>query len=67
VSNKVLILDAVVKLAKVLKIKTTAEGIETAEQYRKLKEIGCDLAQGYYIAKPLLDADFIQFLLKRIN
>jgi EAL domain-containing protein (putative c-di-GMP-specific phosphodiesterase class I) len=65
--NKVLILDAVVNLARALKIKTTAEGIETAEQYQKLKEIGCDLGQGYYIAKPLFDSDFKGFLLNRIN
>jgi diguanylate cyclase (GGDEF)-like protein len=67
VSNKVLILDAVVNLAKALKIKTTAEGIETAEQYQKLKEIGCDLGQGYYIAKPLFDTDFKSFLLNSSN
>jgi diguanylate cyclase (GGDEF)-like protein len=67
VNSKVLILDAVVNLAKALKIKTTAEGIETAEQYQKLKEIGCDLGQGYYIAKPLLDTDFKRFLLNRGN
>ncbi|MFT6918043.1 MAG: EAL domain-containing protein (putative c-di-GMP-specific phosphodiesterase class I) [Cognaticolwellia sp.] len=65
VSSKVLILDAVVNLAEALKIKTTAEGIETAEQYQKLKEIGCDLGQGYYIAKPLLDTEFKRFLLNR--
>lgn len=65
VNNKVLILDAVVNLAKALKIKTTAEGIETAEQYQKLKEIGCDLGQGYYISKPLLDTDFKDFLLDK--
>jgi diguanylate cyclase (GGDEF)-like protein len=64
--NKVLILDAVVNLAKALKIKTTAEGIETVEQYQKLKEIGCDLGQGYYIAKPLFDIDFKRFLLNRV-
>jgi diguanylate cyclase (GGDEF)-like protein len=66
-NSKVLILDAVVNLAKALKIKTTAEGIETAEQYKKLKDIGCDLGQGYYIAKPLLDTDFKRFLLNRDN
>jgi EAL domain-containing protein (putative c-di-GMP-specific phosphodiesterase class I) len=64
VSDKVLILNAMVQLAKSLKIKTTAEGIETYEQYQKIKEIGCDLGQGYYIAKPLSDTDFKRFLLK---
>jgi EAL domain-containing protein (putative c-di-GMP-specific phosphodiesterase class I) len=67
VSNKVLILDAVVNLAKALNIKTTAEGIETLEQYKKLKEIGCDLGQGYHIAKPLLDAEFKHFFLNRVK
>jgi len=67
ISNKVLILDAVVNLAKTLKIKTTAEGIETAEQYQKLKEIGCDLGQGYHIARPMFDTDFKDFLLKSLS
>jgi diguanylate cyclase (GGDEF)-like protein len=65
--NKVLILDAVVNLAKGLKIKTTAEGIETEAQYQKLKEIGCDVGQGYFIAKPMFDSGFKIFLLEQIN
>jgi EAL domain-containing protein (putative c-di-GMP-specific phosphodiesterase class I) len=34
-------------------LKVVAEGAETAEQLAKLKELGCDLAQGYYFAEPL--------------
>ena len=30
-----------------------AEGVETADQAAILKELGCDLAQGYYFDKPL--------------
>jgi diguanylate cyclase (GGDEF)-like protein len=60
-NNKLLILNAIVNLAKSLKIKTTAEGIETIEQLQKIKELGCDLGQGYYIAKPLSDTDFEHF------
>lgn len=67
VNNKVLILDAVVNLAKSLKIKTTAEGIETEEQYQKLKEIGCNLGQGYHIARPMFGRDFKAFLLNRMK
>jgi len=50
-----------VNLAQSLKINTTAEGIETIEQFQKVKELGCDFGQGYYIAKPLSDTDFKQF------
>ena|GEM_PF-1321216 len=67
VGNKVLILGAVVNLAKALNIKTTAEGIETLEQYQKLKEIGCDVGQGYHIAKPMPDSEFKRFFLNRLN
>ena len=67
VGNKVLILDAVVNLAKILKIKTTAEGIETEEQYQKLKEIGCDVGQGYHIAKPMFASDFKDFILNKVK
>jgi EAL domain-containing protein (putative c-di-GMP-specific phosphodiesterase class I) len=30
-----------------------AEGVETADQLAKLVELGCDMAQGYLISKPL--------------
>ena len=33
------------------------EGVETEESYEFLKEIGCNMAQGYYFSKPMpLDA-----------
>ena len=36
-----------------IEIKTVAEGIETKEQLEYLKQIGCDMVQGYYFEKPL--------------
>jgi len=38
-----------------------AEGVETKEQARILKAIGCDCAQGYYFSKPLLPHEFEKF------
>ena len=43
----------VVMLARALGMETTAEGVETQEQYDWLKRHGCTEAQGYYISRPL--------------
>jgi len=44
---------AIVNLGQTLGLETVAEGIETAEQLATLRELGCQLGQGYYFAKPL--------------
>ncbi len=46
----------IVGLAKTVGLKVVAEGIETRAQLDMLREIGCDLGQGYYFARPM-DAD----------
>jgi len=43
----------VVMLARALGMETTAEGVETCEQYEWLKRHGCTEGQGYYISRPL--------------
>lgn len=48
-----IILESIIDMAKKLQIKTVAEGIETKEQLEYLKQIGCDMVQGYYFARPL--------------
>ena len=35
-----------------------AEGVETKEQFERLKKIGCDYVQGYYFAKPMPAGEF---------
>lgn len=47
------LVDAVVKIGKSLNMKTVAEGIEGSEQVRALREVDCDLAQGFYFSGPL--------------
>ena len=47
------IVSAMVNMAHSLGLRTIAEGVETQEQLEILKEIGCDMAQGYYFSRPL--------------
>ncbi|MEW6517959.1 MAG: GGDEF domain-containing phosphodiesterase [Thermodesulfobacteriota bacterium] len=44
--------------ARDLKLTTVAEGVESKELFDMLGEMGCDLAQGYYISKPLSENEF---------
>jgi len=44
---------AIVNLGQTLGLETVAEGIETAEQLATLRELGCQLGQGYHLARPL--------------
>jgi EAL domain-containing protein (putative c-di-GMP-specific phosphodiesterase class I) len=47
------IVAAVVSLAHTLGMKAIAEGVETADQLSELRALGCDMAQGFLVAKPL--------------
>lgn len=47
------ITKAIIELAHSLKLKVIAEGVETQEQLKLLKQLGCDEIQGYYISGPV--------------
>lgn len=47
------LVNAMVQMAHSLGLKTIAEGVESQEQLEILKEMGCDMAQGYYFSKPI--------------
>jgi diguanylate cyclase (GGDEF)-like protein len=47
------IVSAVVDLASNLDLRSIAEGVETQDQLDRLRELGCDQAQGYLFARPL--------------
>lgn len=56
------IVRAVIHLAKSLKLKLVAEGIEDDDQLEKLKSLQCELGQGYLFSKPLPLDEFEQLL-----
>ena len=55
-----LIVSEVIDLAKKLNMKIVAEGIESREQVDFLTEQECDLIQGYFFAKPMPIAEFVE-------
>jgi EAL domain-containing protein (putative c-di-GMP-specific phosphodiesterase class I) len=59
------IVEAVVALARGLRIGVVAEGIETDVQRRILRDIGCDVGQGYLFSRPLSADDATRLVLTR--
>jgi diguanylate cyclase (GGDEF)-like protein/PAS domain S-box-containing protein len=57
---------AIITLGQTLGLETVAEGIETAEQLDALRELGCQLGQGYFFARPLGPAA-VDALLERLH
>jgi diguanylate cyclase len=49
--------SAIVSIAIAHGLKTVAEGIETAEQLKVVSSLGCDFAQGFYLARPMAAQD----------
>ncbi|MDO6442843.1 MULTISPECIES: EAL domain-containing protein [unclassified Marinobacter] len=62
--NDLVLSEAIVIMAHKLGLKVIAEGVETSEQHRLLREIGCDHGQGYLFSRPLPASEFEEFLLK---
>ncbi len=60
--NDFRIVESAIKLGQNLGLKTVVEGVETDEEAARVREMGCDLIQGYYYSKPLCREDFEQYL-----
>jgi EAL domain-containing protein (putative c-di-GMP-specific phosphodiesterase class I) len=56
------IVEAVIALARALRLNLTAEGIETSHQWQELVGLGCDQGQGYFFARPLQARAFVEVL-----
>ncbi|MGH8744874.1 MAG: EAL domain-containing response regulator, partial [Burkholderiales bacterium] len=57
------ILASSLDMAKKLKLTSVAEGVETRAHWNLLQGLGCDTAQGYFVAKPMEAAAFQQWAL----
>ena len=52
-ARALIILNSIMQMTSNLSLASITEGVETGEQYRRLKNMGCGMFQGYYFAKPM--------------
>jgi EAL domain-containing protein (putative c-di-GMP-specific phosphodiesterase class I) len=60
-----MIVQSTVDLGQNLGLKVVAEGVESEEAWRRLAAMGCDTAQGFFLAKPLPVEELMSFILGR--
>jgi EAL domain-containing protein (putative c-di-GMP-specific phosphodiesterase class I) len=58
---------AVIGLGKTFELDVVAEGIEFPEQWSTLRELGCELGQGFFFAKPMDSGATIAYLREAPN
>lgn len=56
------LLENIVRMAKWMKFRSVAEGVETKKEWDFLKSVECDLVQGYYFYKPMPEENFTKLL-----
>jgi EAL domain-containing protein (putative c-di-GMP-specific phosphodiesterase class I) len=61
-ADSALIVKSIIDLAHGLGLTVTAEGVETEDQLKLLRDLGCDVAQGYFVAQPLHPDELIPWL-----
>ncbi len=59
--------EIMISIADYLSVPVIAEGVEYEEQYRLLKDLGCDIIQGYYFSKPVCAEDFASLIEKELD
>ena len=55
-----IIFVSVVEMARKLNISLVVEGVETGENVSLMRECGCNIAQGYYFARPMEESKFAE-------
>jgi len=63
--NDAVIVRSTIDLARNLGLHVVAEGVETEQAWDQLSELGCTLAQGYYLSRPVPAAELTDWLMRR--
>lgn len=61
------LVEGILQLSHSINLNVIVEGVETAGQYKLLKELGVDAIQGYFFSKPLSKEDYIIFSTSEVN
>ena len=61
------LVELVMEIARFMNVPVVAEGVEDEDQLTKLKDMGCEVIQGFYFSRPVPEADFRAFIEKEIN
>ena len=60
------ILESSLDMARKLNITSVAEGVETQQDWELVHQLGCELAQGYFISKPIDASEFLTWTRNRV-
>ncbi|HTU84682.1 MAG TPA: EAL domain-containing protein [Solirubrobacteraceae bacterium] len=60
--NNAVIVRSTIDLARNLGLQVVAEGVETEQAWHELNQLGCTLAQGYYLSRPVPAAELTEWL-----
>jgi len=55
------VIQAIIALGKAMELNVVAEGVETEQQLTLVRTFGCDIAQGFFIAKPMPEKEFLEW------
>jgi diguanylate cyclase (GGDEF)-like protein len=58
---------AIIRLARIFKLRAVAEGIENPGQLERLQEVDCDFGQGFHFAKPLRGEEILAMATSQVN
>ena len=61
-TEAMVIVKICIMLGKMLGMSIVAEGVETQEIYDKLKEMECEVAQGYFLSRPIPEDQLFQWV-----
>ncbi|MDX1405152.1 MAG: EAL domain-containing protein [Woeseiaceae bacterium] len=61
-TNNARVVQAIIALGKAMELSVIAEGIETEQQLMLVHTFGCDLAQGFFIGKPMQEQEFLDWV-----